>query len=395
MLKENLNDYLNRKDLSKKALDEIIAILDRNNYSSNETVEELVECLFSLKSDVIYAFVSKSLKKVPDEYLGLFMEVCQKAINPNKFTHAFGLAIALFKQAEVKESNVIITFLVKNYILVKKANKQIVASFERAMHYDGAECFFIKWNNEDERIKNGYRNLLIEFLKAYPKFEYAEKVTKWFNVNGITIHNSEQEVIAVALKSLNGESTNEKEVTNTPVSAKKNGSVDLAKIPLAQLLEAVNDRSLQLYKKIEELETENKELKKNDGLLSGKIKSDELSLKAAENTLTSLREKIVAHERTIRDLNKNLSVANNEIKRLNNVIDDINSKLKNVESAYGHAGQQEIDFLKGQIKKRLATGYSKYVELKEKAPDLDYYVILLDMLDEVYHVLSKNGIKFD
>ncbi len=51
--------------------------------------------------------------------------------------------------------------------------------------------------------------------------------------------------------------------------------------------------------------------------------------------------------------------------------------------------------MKGQIKKRLATGYSKYVELKEKAPDLDYYVILLDMLDEVYHVLSKNDIKFD
>lgn len=395
MLKENLNDYLNRKELGKKAVDEIIAILEQNNYSSNEMVEELVECLFNLKPDVIYTFVSKNLEKVPDEYLGLFMELCQKTINPNKFTHAFGLAIALFKQSKKKESNVIVSYLVKNYILVKKVNKQIFTSFERAMHYDGAECLFIKWNTEDERIKNGYRNLLIEFLKAYPKFEYAEKVTKWFNINGITIHSSEQEVIAVALKSLNGESTDEKEVTNKPVTAKKNGPVDLAKIPLAQLLEEVNDRSLQLYKKIEQLEAENKELKKNEGLLSGKIKSGELSLKAAENTLSSLREKIVAHERTIRDLNKNLAVANEEIKRLNNVIDDINSKLKNVESAYGHAGQQEIDFLKGQIKKRLATGYSKYVELKEKAPDLDYYVILLDMLDEVYHVLSKNDIKFD
>ncbi len=395
MLKENLNDYLNRKELGKKAVDEIIAILEQNNYSSNEMVEELVECLFNLKPDVIYTFVSKNLEKVPDEYLGLFMELCQKTINPNKFTHAFGLAIALFKQSKKKEPNVIVSYLVKNYILVKKVNKQIFTSFERAMHYDGAECLFIKWNTEDERIKNGYRNLLIEFLKAYPKFEYAEKVTKWFNINGITIHSSEQEVIAVALKSLNGESTDEKEVTNKPVTAKKNGPVDLAKIPLAQLLEEVNDRSLQLYKKIEQLEAENKELKKNEGLLSGKIKSGELSLKAAENTLSSLREKIVGHERTIRDLNKNLAVANEEIKRLNNVIDDINSKLKNVESAYGHAGQQEIDFLKGQIKKRLATGYSKYVELKEKAPDLDYYVILLDMLDEVYHVLSKNDIKFD
>lgn len=396
MLKEKLNEYLSRKELNKKATKEVVAILVEYDYASKEMIEELVEALFELKSNAIYEFVCNQFNKIPDEYVGLFIVLCQKAINPNKFSHVFCLIVALCKQAKTTEANLILSYLIQNYVLIKKVNKQIYASFDRTMNYAGSECLFTKWVGEDERIKNGYRKLLIEFLKAYPKPEYAGKVTQWFNSNEITIHSSEQEVIAVALEQSNEEELADKKgATEVPSSAKKKESVNLTKIPIAQLLEAVNEQSLQFDKKIGELETENKELKKSESLVTDKLKSAELSLKTAELTITSLREKIATQEHTIGDLNKELSASNGKIKELNQVIDELNSKLTNVESAYGHAGQQEIDFLKGQIKKRLASEYLKYVELKGKSPDLDYYDILLDMLDEIYHVLSKNGIKFD
>ncbi|MDE6666750.1 MAG: hypothetical protein K2K38_00210 [Clostridia bacterium] len=394
MLKEQLNEYLNRKELSKKAVDEIIAILVENNYSSKEQVEELAEVLFGLKPNAIYAFLCKYFEKIPDEYFVLFIETCLNAINSNKFTHAFGLSVALSNQSKMAEANKVISYLVQNYIPVKKANKQIYASFERAMHYDGAECFFAKWSGNDERIKNGYRTLLIEFLKEYPVPQYADCVTKWFNVNDIPIHSSEQEVIVVALKTLNNESGDEKEVA-VSASAKKSKTVDLAQIPIAQLLAAVNNQALQLSNKINEIESEHKKLKGREVFLTDKLKSAELSLKTAEVTISSLQEKVKTEEHTINHLNRNLSVATEKITELNQVIEELNGKIENVESAYGHAGQQEIDFLKGEIKKRLASEYSKYIELKSKAPDLDYYDILLDMIDEIYHVLGKNGIKFD
>lgn len=395
MIKEKLNTYLGRKELSKKAIDEVNVILAESEYVSKETVEELVEVLFRLKPDVIYAYVCNQLEKVSDEQLDYFIELCQKAINPNKFTHAFGLSIALCKRLKNRESNTIISYLVQNYILIKKVNKQIYVSFERALHYDGADCFFTKWTGEDARIKNGYRKLLIEFLSVYPNPEYADSVTKWYNVNGLTIHSSEQEIIAAALKQTNTQFFAHKEIAEVHASPPKKDLGDLVQIPLAQLLEAVNDKSLQLSKKADELEFENKKLKNTEVSLTDKLKSAELSLKAAENTITSLHERINANENTIADLKRDLFADTEKIKQLNTVIDELNSKLTNVESAYGYAGQQEIDFLKGQIKKRLTLEYSKYLELKEKSPDLDYYDILLDMLDEIYHVLSKNGIKFD
>lgn len=394
MLKEKVSEYLNRKELSKKAVDEIVAILADHNYSSEGMVEELVDALFSLKPDAVYAFVCKQLQIVPAEHLEKFIDLSRKAINPNKFTHAFALSIALCNQKKLMESNVIISHLVQNFVLVKKINKQIYASFERAMHFEGAEKLFEKWVIDDVRAKNGYRKLLEEFLKIYPKAEYVDRVTKWYASNDITICSSEQEVIGAALKKAS-ESADIQEVVNVPTSAKKKGAADLAQTPIPQLLEAVNSQFAQLCKKIDELESENKKLKENAEISEDKRRNAELDLKKAEGSIQLLQDKIKAHEATIDNLNKELAVASGQIKALNSDKEKLNEKLNNVESAYGHAGQQEVEFIKGQIKKRLASEYSKYMELKDKTPDLDYYEILLDMLDEIYHVLSKNGIKFD
>ena len=396
MLKEKLNDYLSRKDLSKKAIEEVISIIAEQQYSSTETVEELVEVLFGLKADAVYAFIIKQLSIVSDEYLKYFIDLCQKAINPNKFTHAFVLSIALCKQDKFTESNAILSHLVQNYILVQKINKQVYASLERAMHFDGAEYLFMKWLGENERTRNGYRKLLIEFLKVYPKAEYVDHVIKWFNVNEITIHSSEQAVMEVASRQIKTVLPQEKiERADTTVSPKEKESSDLAQVPLKNLLDAVNNQCLQLYKRVDGLEAENTKLKESQNNLTEKIKVTELSLRTAESTISTLNEKIKMQEYTISDLNKALAASAGKIKDLNATISELNSKLSNVESAYGHAGQHEIDYMKGQIKKRLASEYSKYLEVKGKAPDLDYYDILLDMLDEIYHVLGKNGIKFD
>lgn len=396
MLKERLNDYLNRKDLSKKAIEEVISIIAEQQYSTIEMIEELVEVLFGLKANAIYSFVCKRFRVVPDEFLAIFIDFCQNAINPNRFMHAFVLAIALCKQDKFVESNLILSYLVQNYILVQKINKQVYASLERAMHFDGADCLFMKWLGENARARNGYRKLLIEFLKVYPDVKYVDNVIRWFNVNDITIHSSEQAVIGMAQGQTKITSRQEsRDEIGMVASTQKKESVDLINIPLKQLLDAVNNQCWQLSKKMKNLGAENTVLKKAQSALTDKIKSTELSLMTTESTINELNEKIKLQEFTISDLNRNLLGSRERIKELNAIISELNNKLSNVESAYGHAGQQEIDYLKGQIKKRLASEYSKYLEVKDKTPDLDYYDILLDMLDEIYHVLDKNGIKFD
>lgn len=396
MLKEKVNDYLNRKELSKKAIEEIVSILAKNDFSSKEIVEELVEILFALKADVVYRFVCKQLNKIPEDLLGLFVELCQKAINTSKFNHAFLLAVAFNKREKISGFYAIVSYLIQNYVLVSKVNKQIYFSFERALHYDGADCFFEKWAGVDERTRNGFRRLLVEFLGCYPKPEYAERVTKWFHTNGMAIHSSEQEIIARAMQqTIKPKDTDTKATESNQVQEKKETTVDLAQIPIIHLLEAVQSQAVLLLKKADNLEEANKKLQESEASLTAKMQSTALSLKAANLEITTLGDKVKTQEYIIERLNRELFSASKKMEELNKTIEDLTGKLFNLESAYVHAGQQEIDFIKGQIKKRLAAEHTKYVELKDREPDLDYYVILLDMLEEIFYVLNKNGIKFD
>lgn len=394
MLKEKLNIYLSRKELSKKAIEEVISILKKEDYSSKESIKELVEVLFALKSEVTYCFVCGEFNKIQGTQLEFFIKLCQSAINPNKFNHAFVLAIGLNKHSQTSGYSEIVSYIIQKYVLVKKVNRQIYVAFERALHYDGANCFFQKWIGNNEQVRNGFRVFLIEFLKNYPTAEHVELITKWYEANEIIIHKTEQKAIEGATRQI-VEKKEPAAASRCSLQEKGKGDVDLNHVPLSQLLEAAYDNANQLAHKTAELEKENRKLRETDKLLTDRLQSTETLLKKASGENSVLSDKIKVQEEAINDLNRDLDTARQKVMTLEKKIVEINAKLSNVESAYGQAGRQEVDHMIGKIKKLLSSEYAKYTELKEKEPDLDYYVILLDMLDDVYHVLSKNGIKFD
>lgn len=393
MLKEKLEGYLNRKELSKKAIGEIIAILVQENYDSKEKTDELAEVLFALKADVIYGFAGY-LDKMSAEWLPLFTESCIKAINPVKLTHAFVLAAAMNVKGYNGEYNKIIALVVQKYVLEDNVSKQVFISFERALRYGGAECLFGKFTLGDERTRNGYRKLLMEFLKYKPELKYAESVRSWFNANEIKISESEQAVIRDAARQTNGASE-KKEEGGAAVQESKPKAADYEQVSLAQLSEAVLKNAAALFERAERAEKENGELKAEVKALNDKVREGELALRKANFEADSLKGKIDKQEGVISNLKSELHTAGGTIGDLKKRLEEITGKLTNVESAYGYAGQHEIEQLTGRIKKRLSLGYEKYNEIKEKEKDLAYYDILLELLDEIYSVLGKNGIKFD
>ena len=94
------------------------------------------------------------------------------------------------------------------------------------------------------------------------------------------------------------------------------------------------------------------------------------------------------------DLESKVRMLTKELEEARIALENNKTKLNNVESAFGQAGQTEIDALKGNIRKRLSLEYEKYIEIKDKTPDLGYYEILLAVLEDVFRALKKNGITF-
>lgn len=72
----------------------------------------------------------------------------------------------------------------------------------------------------------------------------------------------------------------------------------------------------------------------------------------------------------------------------------LSEQLENLYSAYCHAGEMEVSALKGDIKRRLGSTYDKFLELRDKEPDLDYYEILVYMVEDIFRSLKRVGVEF-
>lgn len=72
----------------------------------------------------------------------------------------------------------------------------------------------------------------------------------------------------------------------------------------------------------------------------------------------------------------------------------LSERLEDLYSAYCHAGDTKVATLKGDIKRRLGSEYDKFLELKGKEPDLDYYEVLIYMVEDIFKSLKKVGIEF-
>ena len=109
-------------------------------------------------------------------------------------------------------------------------------------------------------------------------------------------------------------------------------------------------------------------------------------------------EKLIAEkegvEWMVKERERQLDEYKNSLREREEEAKKYKMKLENVESAYGQAGQNEIDAILGKIKKKLANDYETYLELKDKEPDIENYDVLMILLDSVYKTLKKYGITF-
>ena len=90
----------------------------------------------------------------------------------------------------------------------------------------------------------------------------------------------------------------------------------------------------------------------------------------------------------IKELQKQIAELQSENKKLA-------ANLNNIESAFKHAGETEISYLKGQLSRRLSSEYNKFLYVKDREPDIIFYEMFVDMLDGIFKVLKKNGISLD
>lgn len=390
MKKEQLIKYTQKKDLSTKAKQEILDLIKKEPATNIAEIKELTDILIKLNTDVMYQFVVECLPKLSPDLVIEFIKSI-KTVQTNKSKYLLVISAALSNVKAINEAQDFLEYYICSYATGSKINKQCFIDFERICIYQGSEIFFGKFDKSDKSI-NSYRRFLGELLRYTKNTDCKSNIKKWFEINNKPLSQEELELLtsnemgtSTDIKESLAESTEEK------VSDKQ---CDLNNADLPSILKILSDKikescsqSVAKDKKIADL-TEELKISK---LAVSQAKAE---IETCTKTLAKKESELVEKESTITSLKKELSDQEKTIEELTSNVNVLTSKLSNVESAFGQAGKNEVDELRNKIRSRLASDHEKYLEIKSKDPDIDYYEILLIMLDEIYKVLKKNGIDF-
>ena len=373
---EQLVPYTARKELSPKAIKEVGDILSAGQYESDEDIAELKKVLLKLNSDVLYNFFTSNSAVVTEELI----EKIVKSIdvqNPVKAGHIYVAVIALAKAGYQFHACSLLMRFVQCNLPKKIGNKSLYDGFRRAIKYGSDSYLFAKLENWKDREINLYTRLLSESAEYLNNLEFAKATETFCQNNGKNYVGYGGESVGEKI------SESDKSQPKTPKSSDKIiNNLDLGEI--LKLLEG----------KVASIQTENRS--QNEEIQG--LKSENLALKNSNMSLMSEAEKMKAQNselaQKVIDLESKVRMLTKELEEARIALENNRTKLNNVESAFGQAGQTEIDALKGNIRKRLSLEYEKYIEIKDKTPDLGYYEILLAVLEDVFRALKKNGITF-
>lgn len=376
MIWEQLATYTARKELSAKAIKEVGDILSVGQYVSDEDIAELKKVLLKLNSDVLYNFFISNSAAVTEELI----EKIFKSIdvqNPVKAGHIYVAVIALAKAGYQIQASALLMRFVQSNLPKKIGNKSLYDGFRRVIKYGSDSYLFAQLDGWKEREINLYTRLLSESAEYLNNPEFAKATETFCQNNGKNYVGHGGEVA--------GEKTFESD-KNKPKTTKSSvrtiDAFDLGEI--LKLLEG----------KVASIQAENR----SQSAEIQCFKSENLALKNSNMSLMSEAEKMKAQNselaQKVIDLESKVRMLTKELEGARIALENNRTKLNNVESAFGQAGQTEIDALKGNIRKRLSLEYEKYIEIKDKTPDLGYYEILLAVLEDVFRALKKNGITF-
>ncbi|MBQ8726299.1 MAG: hypothetical protein IJY84_04310 [Clostridia bacterium] len=373
MLVEKIREYTKRKELSNKAKSELAEILKDVNFEDKSEIQGIISELLNLHADVLYSFIlTLDIEKANI----LAEEIDCK--NANKALHIYLSVLSLHRIGnDVKAKSILEQFISVN-AFGKKINKQVYIGLDKALGYEGASVLLSECESWNQRNINGFRKIWIEAAEYLKNDKFSKYVLQWFENNKIT---PTQKEFSSFIKT-------DKVVEEPKVVVEQ--SKPLNELTIEDLLKEFAKR----VKDADKIKEERNELSSLNVSLKSeilKLKQDIVQQQADNKKILLDKEEI---DRENLELRKQIIELKNLLTESQGETQKLKMKLENVESAYGQAGQTEVDSIVGKIKSRLSSEHEKYLEIKAKEPDMDYYDVLIAMLDEIYRVLKKNGITF-
>ena len=387
---ERIEEYTKRKELSAKAKKEVSEIIKNDLPVNKSEAEALMAAITKLHSDIAYGFFAECYKLLIDE-LKTYVVDLWKALPVDKATRFFAGVIGIIQS---EESHIGYNVL-RDYVLENcggNIKKAVLIGYESASDYDKSNLLFVKFD-WDKKSLNFYRNLLGKILLDTKKGELKQKIAKWMEENEYPLIQVEKDALKVnAGENADNTPTNIGKVTTEKKENTAREKPSIADISISELLTLVQHKvkglcadSENAVKKNEAFEAEIGKLKKQNSNYIQRIAE-------SDKRQAELQEKNNRAETEIAKLIDQVNVLTKEMEIVKSERAGLQAKLDNVESAFGQAGKNEVDSLKENISSRLKADYEKYLQVKDLAPDMDYYEILVIMLDEIFRVLKKSGI---
>ena len=377
MVLEKVKEYGKRKELSNKAKNELVEILSQLDFNNKAEVNETVAELYKMNAGVLYSYIL-TLDKVKSDILTEGIDINRA----DKATHIYLTCAALLRIKNGEKARFILESFIQANIFAPKINKLVFIGLQRAMNCEGADILVSECTGWDEGNISGFRKIWIKAAELAQDAKFNEYASRWFENNNLKKSDAESATLKT-ISVANVEEKPKEEIIKAKATAHKEISTEELIAELTKRLAAFDS-----------LKKDNKVLASTNESLIQETNDLKFEIVKREDINRKLMIEKDSSDEDVRLKNKQIKELTNKLNESEETINKLKAKLENIESAYNHAGQTGIDELKNNIKSRLSSEYEKYLELKSKEADMDYYDILLSMLDEVYRVLRKNGITF-
>ncbi|MCL2062345.1 MAG: hypothetical protein FWH03_06970 [Firmicutes bacterium] len=370
---KDIEPFIGKKDLSKTAKENIVQIFCQ--LESDTPIETIVAKLLAFPQDVLGGYFSQALEgktaKEKDEFVTRLIE----KIEPIKFGHLFRAYHSFIRIDDRKRAFDLLFSKMETDLIKKPINKQIFQGLDKMIKECSFAAFLVTFDEEQKRNLNIFATFLLRYLDYNKSSELLSNITKFYDLNRLGLPKEMPVTIDAASEKVEKKAAPKKPPTFEEILAM---AVDKHK-------EVASARDAQ----VELLKTAEAEVKR----LTAELQEKNAEIARLRNTVASLesqggilKDKLYKAESDIEKLQKEKAA----LERANA---DLQARLENIASGYGAAGQQEMDSLKGKLSTRLKGEFEKFAEIKSKHPDMDYYEILILILDEVQKTLKKNGIE--
>lgn len=369
---KDLETYEGKKDLSKKAKENIVQVFCK--LESDTKLEDIVAKLLVFPQDVMGNYITQAIGLQSIKEKDNFVDCLIKKIEPIKFGHLFRAFQAFAVLHDYDHAFMLLFSKTETDLIKKNVNKQIFQGLDKTIKDCGFEAFLVKFDEKDKRHLNIFASFLLKYFDYRNSGELRSNIIKFYDLNCLALPKGL--LVADAMPDV---------TEKKPASKKKLAFEEI----LAMAEEQYKEICTAKTEREEQVKAVEAELKKRE--VEIQEKNGEIS--KLRNTMGMLESQGISFKEKIQKNGAEIDRLQREKVALEKANAELQVRLENIASGYGAAGQQEISNLKGKLSARLKGEFAKFAEIKEKQPDMDYYEILLLILDEIQKTLRKNGVE--